>query len=584
MRPPAHQNQTRPLTPSVCLRALTVSMTVLAGCTSAWRQPCCLPSSSFRALRSPQWTTQTSDGSRLQLSTEPGSRTGAVRLDYSIPASGGYAQILAPCKIRPSRRVPFGFRLKAESGGSHLEVKFEDRDGTVFGHRIELKSSADGWVHIALYPDNFEYWWGGRDDQLGRPVRLFFAVAGSGQGTLRLDSIGFGPTGLPQTFAPAGPQLDPDRHLPGCGFRQRRAQRLLPEDPMVLEWLKREQDVSSPEQQLLRTMEGSLSHTFNNALVAMAFILKDERPRAERILDFYAAATDPNVTEPRRQSFFLNGEARGFYQAVQLRATPSTPAYVEPGGSDRWVGDMAWLLIACKHYERRYDDTRYQRVATLLEQLLVSFYKDAEDGPGGYVQHGWRNGDSKLHEDHGHPEANIDCYAAFRLCGRTDLARNISRWLSRTLRGTKLPLDLYSWRVLAHGRKGARRLDIPEFDLRYRKTLTVNGRRTCGFCDQPDANINNIWLDGTGHMACAYIVLGDKRRGYFYANQMDSFIFEKDIGGQPVHVLPYAANRSGTLSWVDPECGFVSAGAWYLFAKNGFNPLTLEQVTTAGER
>jgi hypothetical protein len=34
-------------------------------------------------------------------------------------------------------------------------------------------------------------------------------------------------------------------------------------------------------------MENNEAQTFNNALVAMAFLVKGERDRAERILDFY---------------------------------------------------------------------------------------------------------------------------------------------------------------------------------------------------------------------------------------------------------------------------------------------------------
>jgi len=558
-------------------RALPAIAAGLTGCALAPQHVNLTGGTAFRGPDAPRWTTQTSEGSLLQTAFGHKGQSETVRLQYSIPPGNGYAQILAPCTRAPTATLPFVFGLKAEST-NHLEVKFEDKDGTVFGHRIELADIPENGTPIALYRDNIDYWWGGDDDRFGRPVRVAFAVSGTGQGTVWLHSIGFGPAGLPHSFAPTGPLLDPDRHLRGIGFRQRRAQYLRPTHPLVLAWLKREQDVSSPEQQLLRTMEGDLSHTFNNALVAMAFILTGERGRAERILDFYADATDPANTDPRRQSFFVNGEPRGFFQAVRLRAAASTPAYCEPGGSDRWIGDMAWLLIACKHYERQFSSPRYLRLATQMENLLVSFYTKVGGAPGGYVQHGWRRSDARLHEDHGHPEGNIDCYAAFRICGRPKLAQGIKLWLERELRGTKLPLDLFSWRVLAYGRSAADLLDIPEHDLRYRKTLIRDGARVSGFSDCPDRDVQNIWLDGTGHMACAYIVAGDRRRGYFYANQMDAFLLPRNIDGRDVMVLPYAANRSGNFSWVDPQCGFVSAGAWYIFAKHGFNPLTLEQV------
>jgi len=516
------------------------------------------------------WRSQVSAGSTLQLAGTPRPGEDAFQMTYAIPPGGGYVQIMADTRVAPSPSRPFAFRLQASSAAS-LEVKFEDRDGTVFGHRCTLSRFGDGWQQIALYWGNFEYWWGGADDRFERPVRVFIAVSGPGKGTVSLADIRFGRLGLPASFPFAGPHLDPDRHLAGIGFRQRRAGSLEPEDPLVLEWLKREQDVSSPEKQLVRTMEGDLSHTFNNALVAMAFILKGERERAERILNFYADATDRTNTVPGKQNFFLDGEPRGFFQAVRLRRRGDAAAYHEPGWTDRWMGDMAWLLFACEHYRRTYRSPRYEELARLLGELLVSFYTDAPDAPGGYVRHGWRKGDTKLHETNGHPEGNIDCYAAFRLRGRDKLAANIRRWLDHTLRGTKLPLDLYSWRVLAYGTAEAL-LDVPEHDLRYRKTLRINGRDVSGFYDSADSQVNNVWLDGIGHMACAYLLYGDRQRGFFYANQFDAFIFEKEIGGQLVHALPYAANREGNYHWIDPEAGFVSAGAWYIFAKNAFNP------------
>ncbi|HBW46664.1 TPA: hypothetical protein DEF17_01870, partial [bacterium] len=110
-------------------------------------------------------------------------------------------------------------------------------------------------------------------------------------------------------------------------FRQRRDSELIPEDTGVLEWLKTIQDVSSPDKAGLPSMESNEFQTFNNALVAMAFILKGERERAERILDFYSSATDRNNRCLRLQNFFYKGQARGFYQYVLLNDEGDKLAY-----------------------------------------------------------------------------------------------------------------------------------------------------------------------------------------------------------------------------------------------------------------
>lgn len=360
-----------------------------------------------------------------------------------------------------------------------------------------------------------------------------------------------------------------DSTLKGIGFEQRRDLRMKKEDPLVLEYLKTIQDVSSPERRLLPSMEKDEAHTFNNSLVAMAFILKNERERAERILDFYSNATIVDNTDLQLQNFYYQGEARGFYQHVSLSTYRD-----EANTSDRWIGDMAWLLIAYKFYEKKYQSNRYDRIINLIKDLLISYYK--EEGDVGYIQHGWRNGDTKLHEDRGHHEGNIDCYVALKLCGENYYADKIKKWLDKELKNNKnLPLDLYSWRVLAFGKGYKWLLNIPEYDFRYRKILKIDGKKVVGFYHGPDINVNNIWVDGTAHIACAYLSVGEKERGYFYANQLDKLLIERIINGKKTHALPYTVNKTGGYAWVDTTKGFISCAAWYIFAKNEFNPLLL---------
>ena len=48
-----------------------------------------------------------------------------------------------------------------------------------------------------------------------------------------------------------------------------------------------------------------------------------------------------------------------------------------------------------------------------------------------------------------------------------------------------LPLDLYTWRVSAFNGQHAELLDIPDFDLRFRKKVEFNGREVIGFFSSP---------------------------------------------------------------------------------------------------
>ena len=524
-----------------------------------------------------QWEIDGDGKSTVELSSVAAKSGNGLQAKYALRADQyGYVILRKSFPRKPSQDMPLTFLIKAEAP-SDLEIKFIDADGSTFFKKVPLSGHYKDWTQMVVYANNLEYGWGG-DDKFDGLSKLEFAISGKGSGTVWLDEVGFGEQGLKASFSIAGPVLDPDRELQGIGVKQRRDAELVPEDPLVLEWLKQCQDNFSPEKQLLPTAEDNQAQTFNNALVAMAFIIKGERERAERILDFYAQSTDKNNRCPAYQNFFFKGEPRGFFQYVNLRNEGNLPAYHNPGKADRWMGDMAWLLIAYKHYEKEYNSDKYNEITGMLKDLLISWYKDDPGSKGGYVQSGWRKGDSKLHENGGHPEGNLDAYAALKFCGEDEYAGKIKVWLDSVLKGNNLPLDNYTWRVLAFGKDYASLLNIPEYDLRYRKTVTFNGKQAMGFFDHADINVNNIWLDGTGHMACAFITEGDKERGYFYANQLDAFLIDRDIKGVKTRTIPYTANKEGGYNGVRQDMGTISNDAWYIFAKNKFNPLTLEKI------
>lgn len=519
-----------------------------------------------------KWSTDADSGCSVRLATFNGKNGDGLSADYTFNGRTGWVVLSKVVVGHIDQNTPVTFLIKAASSDD-LEMKFIDADGSIFGKKVPLGRYGE-WTEVVLYPGNTDHWWGG-DNKLDQIVIFELAVSGKGSGNIQIDEIGPGNPGLEASFAPGGPVLDPDRELPGIGFRQRRDAKLAQEDPLVLEYLKQIQDRSSPDKILIPSMEDDMAQTFNNSVVAMAFILKGERERAQRILDFYAKATRINNDDLSLQNFFYKGTARGFYQFVVLNDTALAKAYHNPDVSDRWIGDMAWLLIAYKYYQKEYQSDRYDTIIKLIRDLLTFFYKD--EGGGGYIQHGWRGGDKKLHEGCGHPEANIDCYAAFRLCGENVYAEKLKGWIDENVKGDNLALDNYAWRVLAMGPEHKDLLNIPEYDLRYRKILDYKDGRIMGFFHGPDIEVNNIWVDGTGHIACAFMAFGEPERGYFYANQLDALLFDKRIAGKETRTLAYALNRTGGYDWVDTTKGFASCCAWYIFAKNKFNPMTLEK-------
>jgi hypothetical protein len=366
-------------------------------------------------------------------------------------------------------------------------------------------------------------------------------------------------------------------------------------EELVLLYLKNIQDNFSLNHWLVPAMEDNSGQTFNNALTAMAFILSGEKERAERILDFFASRTDSANQIINKQNFFYNYQARGFYQNVDLNNS------YNPFICDRWMGDNAWLLFAYKFYEQEYGFSSkplYGQVTTYLKNLLLEFYIDDPLGHGGFVRHGWRWGprnsptpqnDYQLHEIDqqgnpvGHEEGNIDAYAAFKLCGEEEKAAKVKQWIDyrmTQLSNSGLPLDLFSWRALAFCNEGLYYkllVNVPENDPGFKKVVTFNGKQAVGFFSRDDISINNVWLDGTGHMVCAFYSSGFYDKGNFYSAQLDSFLINRAIDGTSSLALPFTANKTGGYDWVDIEKGFSSACAWYIFAKHGFNPFTFDK-------
>ncbi len=370
-------------------------------------------------------------------------------------------------------------------------------------------------------------------------------------------------------------------------------------EELVLEYLKNIQDNFSNDSWLVPAMEDNSGQTFNNAVTAMAFILVREKERAERILDFYASRTDTSNINLNKQNFFYNGETRGFYQNVDLNNS-SYNAFI----CDRWMGDNAWLLLAYKYYEKEYGfDSKplYNFITTYLKNFLLDFYIDDPFGHGGFVRHGWRWGprnssqpqnDYQLHETDlegnpiGHEEGNIDAYAALKLCGELEKSEKIKQWLDYRISelegipNISLPLDLYSWRSLAFCDEGEYYRElvmVPENDPRFKKNVTFLGREATGFFSTADSLVQNVWLDGLGHMVCAFFSSGYAEKGNFYSIQLDSFLINRSFGNLNCLAVPYTANKTGGYDWVDITKGFSSSCAWYIFAKNGFNPFTFEK-------
>ena len=108
---------------------------------------------------------------------------------------------------------------------------------------------------------------------------------------------------------------------------------------------------------------------------------------------------------------------------------------------------------------------------------------------------------------------------------------------------------------------------VPGNDKRFRKEVYFNGKEAAGFYSFADSSVQNVWLDGSGHMVCAFYFAGYADTAEYYSNQLDLFLINRNIDGTASLVLPYTANKTGGYDWVDINKGFSSSCAWYIFTK-----------------
>ena len=114
---------------------------------------------------------------------------------------------------------------------------------------------------------------------------------------------------------------------------------------------------------------------------------------------------------------------------------------------------------------------------------------------------------------------------------------------------------------------------------RYLNTQTadVSGQTVTGYCFDDDKDV--VWLEGTGQMALAFDLANNIKERDYYLAEMEKSLIQSSLHTRTAG-FPYASNKGTTygdaLLWDGASDKIaVSGGAWYLFAKEGFNPFAV---------
>ena len=298
---------------------------------------------------------------------------------------------------------------------------------------------------------------------------------------------------------------------------------------------------------------------YDNALAALVFMELNEMDGAEKIFDYFNGQVNNEL---------LSADG-GFYQFRDSNGE---------NGSRTWMGDNAWLLIALNKYHSVTGNEKYKTMAQGIEQWL----RGLQDTDGGLW--GGKNEDGTVI-----PKVTEGIITAFKAVqGYDDFHKNILTFLKENRWDTtneilwawpenpayNHALDLHSLGSLIFEDYAPQNLF--QADRYYTtQTSTVNGLEISGYCFDEDKDV--VWLEGTAQMAVAHKISGND----FSANELiveleKSFINSPSFSDSKG--IPYSSNHGTTygtnLLWDHADLTpALSATAWYIFAKIGFNPL-----------
>lgn len=384
-------------------------------------------------------------------------------------------------------------------------------------------------------------------------------------------------------------------------FTEAKGKRSELEEAMVknmFQWLKTHQNKFTG---LVISFEGDpavkdRAFTYDQSLASQVFLLSKDFNRASSILEFY------RTKARRKDGGFMNA-----YNAVSS----------DPAEDTVHAGPTLWIGIAAAQYTHMTGDNRFLGLAREVADWAVSL-KDPEGGIKGGRGIAWYS-----------TEHNLDAYALFNmLYGLTKDERYRSqrdgtlKWIKENTYSKKdaamkrgkgdatIATDTLAWAIAAIGPAALSREGMdPEGIVKFAEdecavtaeftrpdgeTVMVRGFDFAKAKNAPRGGI--VSSEWTAQMAMAFKIMAtfysgsnEPRKSEEYSRKAEEYLGELDKmvisspspSGQGAGCLPYAtqANADTGHGWRTPsgaQTGSVSGTAYTIFAKKGYNPLSLE--------
>ena len=340
--------------------------------------------------------------------------------------------------------------------------------------------------------------------------------------------------------------------------------------------------------------------SYDNALVAMAFLSEGDDERAAQLLDALCYGVEHDRYQP--------GRVRNAYAAGDLTPVPGQGDGARlPGWYDTkagaWhedayqvgsnVGNTSYVALALMHYAcEGADSTRAERYLTTAQTLMDWVLEECSDDADGFLAgyDGWPENGAVSALTYKSTEHNIDAYAAFsQLFALTGEARyqeaaesalrfvksmydeEAGLFFTGTLTDGVTPnednvvLDVQVWSALALGDEFA---PYEGALAQLERMRTAPGGYRFHACDE-DA----YWCEGTAFTALMHRLRGENAEAEKAFEALDAVQLESGLfPAATADDLSTGFDSTDGSAWLYGTAPHVAPTAWFVMACNGYNP------------
>lgn len=318
-------------------------------------------------------------------------------------------------------------------------------------------------------------------------------------------------------------------------------------------WLKTQQCTTG----LIDSFSDSqqISYTYDQAVGAIAFLLKGDTVRAKSVLD-----TLKNLQTP----------SGSWYTAYYCNNNAVQEA-------NQHVGPVMWVIMAIAKYEKVTGDTvTYRNTALKAINWSLQFQQ-----PDGGINGGMDAAGNVL--TWASTEHNQDAYAMLKYYGYTQQATNVKTFLDTQVwkeaegyfwagrNDANNPMDTNAWGVQALGTTGTHQYNrgLDYVMTHHRNTQVKRSKNSSIQIDGFDFNgdKNDIWFEGQGQMIVSFKMDGRLTDANYFLNEVIKIQDFYGTGG-----VPYSLLGTNNGYWTMKSLESVSATGWLIYAIEGYNP------------